>query len=85
MRSRAAASLDAERYNRQLHQDERAEIKKLANGDEEKELRLLAKACRRVDCAAEFALNSEERTYYEALIQWLVSPQCLRWYQPGMI
>ncbi|MCW2104135.1 UNVERIFIED_ORG: filamentous hemagglutinin [Rahnella aquatilis] len=67
--SGAAVSLDAERYNRQLHPDERAEIKKLAGGDEEKEQRLLAEACRRVDCAAEFALGSEQRAYYEALVK----------------
>ncbi|CAI2408423.1 hemagglutinin repeat-containing protein [Serratia plymuthica] len=67
--SGAAAALDAERYNRQLHPDERAEIKKLADGDEEKEQRLLAEACRRVECASEFALNSQERAYYESLMQ----------------
>ncbi|WP_232240980.1 hemagglutinin repeat-containing protein [Serratia plymuthica] len=67
--SGAAAALDAERYNRQLHPDERTEIKKLADGDEEKEQRLLAEACRRVECASEFALNSQERAYYEALMQ----------------
>ena len=67
--SGAAASLDAERYNRQLHPNERSEIKKLAEGDEEKEARLLAEACRRVNCAAEFALGSPEREYYEGLMQ----------------
>ncbi|SUW65724.1 Filamentous hemagglutinin [Buttiauxella agrestis] len=63
--SGAAASLDAERYNRQLHPDEVARIQALAGGDKDKETRLKAAACALVQCSAEFKEGTE--AYSKAL------------------
>lgn len=63
--SGATASLDAERYNRQLHPDEVARIQQLSGGDKDKEARLKAAACALVKCSAEFAEGSPD--YVKAL------------------
>jgi hypothetical protein len=47
----AATALDAERYNRQLHEAEKNRLKELAGGDAEKEARLNAAACALTHCA----------------------------------
>ncbi|QEM92213.1 filamentous hemagglutinin N-terminal domain-containing protein [Kosakonia radicincitans] len=67
--SGAAASLDAERYNRQLHPDEIARIQQLSDGDKEKEARLKAAACALVKCSAEFAEGSADYIKAQALEQ----------------
>ncbi|MEH2922306.1 DUF637 domain-containing protein [Samsonia erythrinae] len=66
--SGANAAEIVERFNRQLHLDEIQAIKELAKGDKEKEKRLLAASCRKVNCVAQESLNSEERQQYEALM-----------------
>jgi filamentous hemagglutinin len=55
----AAAALDGERYNRQLHPVEKIRIKKLANGDADKEARLTAAACALTRCYAEYPVGSK--------------------------
>ncbi|WP_238485947.1 hypothetical protein [Rahnella perminowiae] len=67
--SGAAVSLDAERYNRQLHPDEVARIKQLSGGDKEKEARLKAAACALVKCSAEFTVGSADYVKAQALEQ----------------
>ncbi|GJL35951.1 hypothetical protein TUM17576_27710 [Enterobacter hormaechei] len=67
--SGAAVSLDAERYNRQLHPDEIARIQQLSGGDQEKEARLKAAACALVKCSAEFAEGSADYIKAQALEQ----------------
>ncbi|MEN0582627.1 MULTISPECIES: hemagglutinin repeat-containing protein [unclassified Kosakonia] len=67
--SGAAVSLDAERYNRQLHPDEIARIQQLSGGDKEKEARLKAAACALVKCSAEFAEGSADYIKAQALEQ----------------
>lgn len=67
--SGAAVSLDAERYNRQLHPDEVARIQQLSGGDKNKEARLKAAACALVKCSAEFAEGSADYVKAQALEQ----------------
>lgn len=67
--SGATAAELVERFNRQLHQDELNAIKELANGDKEKEERLLAASCRQINCTSQESLNSESRQRYESLMQ----------------
>ncbi|MQB55581.1 hemagglutinin repeat-containing protein [Rahnella sp. RcJ3] len=67
--SGAAVSLDAERYNRQLHPDEVARIQQLSGGDKDKEARLKAAACALVKCSAEFAEGSPDYVKAQALEQ----------------
>ena len=67
--SGANAAEIVERFNRQLHLDEIEAIKALAQGDKEKEMRLLAASCRKVNCVAQESLNSEERQQYEMLMR----------------
>ena len=55
----AAAGLDGERYNRQLHPSEKIRIKQLAKGDAEKEARLTAAACAMAKCYAEYPVDSK--------------------------
>ncbi|GKW08899.1 DUF637 domain-containing protein [Pectobacterium carotovorum] len=66
--SGANAAEIVERFNRQLHLDEIQAIKELAKGNKEKEMRLLAASCRKVNCVAQESLNSEERQQYETLM-----------------
>ncbi|UEM39547.1 DUF637 domain-containing protein [Pectobacterium aquaticum] len=66
--SGANAAEIVERFNRQLHLDEIQAIKELAEGNKEKEMRLLAASCRKVNCVAQESLNSEERQQYETLM-----------------
>lgn len=66
--SGANAAEIVERFNRQLHLDEIQAIKEIAKGDKEKEMRLLAASCRKVNCVAQESLNSEERQQYETLM-----------------
>ncbi|MEL7629983.1 DUF637 domain-containing protein [Pectobacterium aroidearum] len=66
--SGANAAEIVERFNRQLHLDEIQAIKEIAKGDNEKELRLLAASCRKVNCVAQESLDSAERQQYEMLM-----------------
>lgn len=66
--SGASAGEVVERFNRQLHMNEIEAIKKLAGGDKEKEARLLAASCRKVNCTSQESLNSEDRQQYETLM-----------------
>ncbi|MGD7075994.1 hypothetical protein ACQCR0_24875, partial [Ralstonia pseudosolanacearum] len=51
---------NVDRYNRQLHPDEKALIHAKANGDKAAEKRLTDAACYRVQCWAEYSPNSPE-------------------------
>ncbi|EIL87081.1 filamentous hemagglutinin family outer membrane protein, partial [Rhodanobacter fulvus Jip2] len=63
----AVTALDGEKYNRQLHETEKARIKALAGGDKQKEADLSTAACALVHCSAEYAKNSPEYAYYSQL------------------
>jgi filamentous hemagglutinin len=63
----ATTALDGEKYNRQLHETEKARIKALAGGDKQKEADLSAAACALVHCSAEYAKDSPEYAYYSQL------------------
>ncbi|WP_241019073.1 hemagglutinin repeat-containing protein [Paraburkholderia sp. Tr-20389] len=63
----AFSGYDVDRYNRQLHDDEKQVIKNLAEGDAAKEHRLEAAACALVQCAAEYAPGTADYTKYSAL------------------
>ncbi len=65
----AFSSSDVDRYNRQLHPDEKQAIKNLANGDADKEHRLEAAGCALIHCAAEFAPGTADYAKYSALEQ----------------
>ncbi|WP_220810775.1 hypothetical protein, partial [Cupriavidus sp. UME77] len=56
----AATAGMADRFNRQLHPDEKTAIKTRANGDEAEEKRLTKAACYVVQCWAQFPVGSEE-------------------------
>ncbi|HJV75948.1 MAG TPA: hemagglutinin repeat-containing protein [Noviherbaspirillum sp.] len=55
----AAASLNVDANNRQLHEAEKARIQALAKGDPQKEARLTAAACALVKCYAEYPEGSQ--------------------------
>ncbi|WP_246184170.1 hypothetical protein [Paraburkholderia bonniea] len=63
----AVAGGNVDRFNRQLHPDEKQAIKNLANGDADKEHRLEAAGCALVHCAAEFAPGTADYAKYSAL------------------
>ncbi|RLM26744.1 hypothetical protein BIY29_05255 [Brenneria alni] len=67
--SGANAGEIVERFNRQLHLDEIQAIRELADGNEEKEERLLAASCRQINCVAQESLSSAERLRYDALME----------------
>ena len=54
----AAAALNTEMFNRQLHHNEKELIKKKSNGDKETEERLTKAACYAVQCWAQFPEGS---------------------------
>ncbi|MDO9874595.1 hypothetical protein Q7457_11995, partial [Glaesserella parasuis] len=56
-----------EKFNRQLHPDEKKRIKDLANGDKEKEARLTAAACALVHCSAQIPSDDPEYAKAKAL------------------
>ncbi|AWI51300.1 hypothetical protein DDU33_07295 [Actinobacillus porcitonsillarum] len=56
-----------EKFNRQLHPDEKQRIKDLANGDKEKEARLTAAACALVHCSAQIPSDDPEYAKAKAL------------------
>jgi filamentous hemagglutinin len=62
-------AMDTDRYNRMLHEDEKAVIKVFASGDAGKEHRLEAAGCALVHCAAEFAPGTADYAKYSALEQ----------------
>ncbi|MFC5742468.1 hemagglutinin repeat-containing protein [Dyella tabacisoli] len=62
-----ATALQGEQFNRELHEDEKARIKWLANGDKEKEARLTAAACSMVKCYVEYPADSEQYKVLKAL------------------
>jgi filamentous hemagglutinin len=57
--SGAAAGANVDRFNRQLHSDEKAKIRDQANGDKAKEERLTRAACYAVKCWAEHPVGSD--------------------------
>ncbi|MCI3207171.1 hemagglutinin [Pandoraea capi] len=59
--SGAFTGFNTDRFNRQLHPDEKKAIRDKANGDNEEEQRLTRAACYAVKCWAEYAEGSEER------------------------
>jgi hypothetical protein len=60
----ATTALNADVYNRMLHEDEKARIKELAGGDVDKEIRLTAAACALTACYAEYPEDSALYDYY---------------------
>jgi hypothetical protein len=64
----ANAASNMDRNNRQLHKEELARLIALADGDEEKLGRLLAVACAKVKCEAEFEVDSPLYNYYKNLV-----------------
>jgi len=63
----AFSGYDVDRYNRQLHPEEKQVIKDLANGDATEEHRLEAAGCALVHCAAEYAPGTADYAKYSAL------------------
>ena len=63
----AVEGYNVDRFNRQLHPDEKQAIKNLANGDADKEHRLEAAGCALVQCAAEYAPGTADYAKYSAL------------------
>ncbi|WP_150624942.1 hemagglutinin repeat-containing protein [Pandoraea captiosa] len=59
--SGAFTGYNVDRFNRQLHPDEKKAIRAKANGDKEEERRLTRAACYAVKCWAEYAEGSAER------------------------
>jgi filamentous hemagglutinin len=57
----AFSGYNVDRFNRQLHDDEKAAIRKKANGDEDAEKRLTRAGCYAVKCWAEYAEGSDAR------------------------
>ncbi|NOV26566.1 filamentous hemagglutinin N-terminal domain-containing protein [Cupriavidus necator] len=55
----AATAANVDRYNRQLHPDEKAKIRQQANGDKAAEERLTKAACYEVKCWAEYPVGSD--------------------------
>ncbi|WP_185658255.1 hemagglutinin repeat-containing protein, partial [Burkholderia sp. Bp8992] len=67
--SGAFSGYNVDRFNRQLHPEEKQAIKTLANGNADKEHRLEAAGCALVHCAAEYAPGTADYTKYSALEQ----------------
>ncbi|MDN7428233.1 hemagglutinin repeat-containing protein [Burkholderia sp. AU45388] len=67
--SGAFSGYNADRFNRQLHPEEKKVIHDLANGDTNKEHRLEAAGCALVHCAAEYAPGTADYAKYSALEQ----------------
>jgi filamentous hemagglutinin len=63
----AFAGYNVDRFNRQLHPEEKKVIKDLANGDAEKAHRLEAAGCALVHCAAEYVPGTTDYIKYSAL------------------
>ncbi|MFJ2990942.1 hemagglutinin repeat-containing protein [Collimonas sp. NPDC087041] len=63
----AAAGLNVEANNRELHQSERDRIHQLAGGNAVEEDRLTAAACVLTNCAAAYPSDSQEGIYYAEL------------------
>jgi len=57
----ALTGASADRFNRQLNQDEKKAIHDKANGDKDEEKRLTRAACYVVKCWAEYAVGSDDR------------------------
>ncbi|WP_307844523.1 hemagglutinin repeat-containing protein [Ralstonia syzygii] len=62
--SGAATAANADRFNRQLNENEKKAIAEKAKGDKAEEKRLTDAACYRVQCWAEFSPNSPEYLAY---------------------
>ncbi|RQR49426.1 hemagglutinin, partial [Burkholderia sp. Bp9126] len=58
----AFSGYNVDRFNRQLHPDEKKAIQDKANGDKDEEKRLTRAACYAVKCWAEYPAGSDERT-----------------------
>ncbi|MDF3114581.1 hemagglutinin repeat-containing protein [Burkholderia sp. BCCIQ04A] len=65
----AFSGYNVDRFNRQLHSEEKKVIHELANGDPNKEHRLEAAGCALVHCAAEYAPGTADYAKYSALEQ----------------
>lgn len=65
----ALTGASADRFNRQLHPEEKKVIHDLANGDSNKEHRLEAAGCALVHCAAGYAPGTVDYAKYSALEQ----------------
>ncbi|WP_230975078.1 hemagglutinin repeat-containing protein, partial [Burkholderia stagnalis] len=63
----ALTGASADRFNRQLHPEEKKVIHDLANGDTDKEHRLEAAGCALVHCAAGYAPGTADYAKYSAL------------------
>ncbi|WGE56340.1 hemagglutinin repeat-containing protein [Actinobacillus equuli] len=63
----AQMALRTEKFNRQLHPEEKQRIKDLAKGDKEKEARLTVAACALVHCSAQIPEDSPEYAKAKAL------------------
>jgi len=63
----AFSGYNVDRFNRQLHPEEKKVITQLANGDADKEHRLEAAGCALVHCAAEYAPGTPDYANYSAL------------------
>ncbi|CAD9222679.1 tRNA nuclease CdiA-2 [Burkholderia cenocepacia] len=59
--SGAFSGHNVDRFNRQLHPDEKKAIQDKANGDKDEEKRLTRAACYAIKCWAEYAAGSDER------------------------
>ncbi|MBD1416061.1 hemagglutinin repeat-containing protein, partial [Burkholderia contaminans] len=65
----AFSGYNVDRFNRQLHPEEKQVIKDLANGDPTKQHKLEAAGCALVRCSAEYAVGTSEYNQYVALEQ----------------
>ncbi|WP_081085658.1 hemagglutinin repeat-containing protein [Burkholderia stagnalis] len=63
----AFSGYNVDRFNRQLHPEEKQVIKDLADGDPTKQHRLEAAGCALVHCSAEYAAGTPEYNQYAAL------------------
>jgi filamentous hemagglutinin len=63
----AFSGYNVDRFNLQLHLEEKKVVKELANGDSAKERRLEAAGCALVHCAAEYASGTADYAKYSAL------------------
>src|SRR5699024_10394997 len=66
----AATALYGDKYDRQLHSNEKQRLKMLAGDDQQQHLRLVAAACALVNCSAAYPGGSGDRPSYSKLQQW---------------
>ncbi|WP_338860674.1 hypothetical protein [Mycetohabitans rhizoxinica] len=66
----AQAAYNVDRFNRQLHLEERQRIRELAGKDEIKEARLAAAACATVKCYAEYPEDSAAYQHFKQIAEF---------------